>query len=255
MSFEFDKSGNQSTQMAFRVIELMVEIGRPVALADLSRQLDIQKVRVHRFLRTLLQLGYVLQDLETDRYRLSYKLYHLGQSLADGTDLLRDARPLMVELSEATGFTVSLSQMEPTGMRILDMVRSSQPVEIVTRPGALLDFHASAQGKVAMAFGGARLAEGALRAWTDETPLDPGRFAAEVAEVHARGWAEAPNQTLPGVTAISAPVFDMTGRMAATLTIAGPTASIGAPAKEPFVTALRDVTRRLSIQLGNTDPK
>lgn len=254
MAVELDKSANQSTQMAFLIIEVMAEIGKPVALSDLARRIGASKVRVFRFLRTLLSMGYVLQDPETEKYRLSYKLYHIGQALADSTDILREARPVMVALRDETGFTVSFSQMEPAGMRILDMVRSQQPVEIVTRPGALLDFHASAQGKIALAFGGAALAD-SLRAWTGETPVDPDRVAAEVAAVRAQGWAEAPNQTLQGVTAVSAPVHDMTGAFVATLTIAGPTQTIGTPPEPRFVAVLTAAARRLSTNLGNTDQR
>lgn len=253
MTVELDKSVNQSTQMAFMVIEVMAEIGQPVGLSDLARRIGVSKVRVFRFLRTLLSLGYVLQDPETEKYRLSYKLYHLGQALADSTDILREARPVMVELRDATGFTVSFSQMEHGGMRILDMVRTEQPVVIVTRPGALLDFHASAQGKIALAFGGAQLAGTALRQWTSETSTDRSAVEAEVAEVRARGWADAPNQTLQGVTAVSAPVFDMTGDFVATLTIAGPTNTIGTPPDPRYVEALTSAARKISRNLGNTD--
>jgi DNA-binding IclR family transcriptional regulator len=255
MSVELDKSVNQSTQMAFLIIEVMAEIGKPVALSDLARRIGAPKVRVFRFLRTLLSLGYVLQDPDTEKYRLSYKLYHLGQALADSTDILREARPVMVELRDATGFTVSFSQMEPTGMRILDMVRTEQPVAIVTRPGALLDFHASAQGKIALAFGDARLPEEPLRQWTNETPTDPAAIAAEVQAVRAQGWAEAPNQTLQGVTAVSAPVFDMNGAFIATLTIAGPTNTIGSPPAPRFIEALKGAARKVSTNLGNTDQR
>lgn len=253
MTVELDKSVNQSTQMAFMVIEVMAEIGQPVGLTDLARRMSVPKVRVFRFLRTLLSLGYVLQDPETEKYRLSYKLYHLGQALADSTDILREARPVMVELRDATGFTVSFSQMEADGMRILDMVRTEQPVAIVTRPGALLDFHASAQGKVALAFGGAKLGTAPLRQWTSETPLDLDRVSNEVEAVRAKGWAEAPNQILEGVTAVSAPIFDMKGAFVATLTIAGPTNTIGSPPEARFVDALTAAARKISANLGNTD--
>ncbi|MCK9554078.1 IclR family transcriptional regulator [Aquamicrobium sp.] len=253
MKVELDKTVNQSTQIAFMVIEVMAEIGQPVGLSDLARRLGVSKVRAFRFLRTLLSLGYVLQDPETEKYRLSYKLYHLGQALADSTDILREARPVMVELRDATGFTVSFSQMEPGGMRILDMVRSEQPVVIVTRPGALLDFHASAQGKIALAFGGAQLGEAPLRQWTAETLTDPVGIAVEVGAARKRGWAEAPNQTLAGVAAVSAPVFDMTAGFVATLTISAPTNTIGSPPDPAYVEALSAAARKISKNLGNTD--
>lgn len=250
---ELDKSVNQSTQMAFVVIETMAAMGRPVALAELSRQAGVPKVRVFRFLRTLLQMGYVLQDPETDRYRLSFRLFHLGQAVAEQIDILREARPIMAELSARTRFTVSLSQVEPTGMRILEMVRSPQPVEIVTRPGALLDFHASAQGKIALAWGKASIGTLPLRSWTSDTVTTADRVLAGLAAIRAQGWAEAPNETLPGVTAVSAPVFDMSGALAATLTIAGPTQFIDSPPRPELVTELLAAARNLSLQLGNTE--
>ena len=252
---ELDKSSNQSTQVAFAVIECMVEFGRPVALAELSRRLDIPKVRVFRFLRTLLSMGYVLQDASTEHYRLSYKLYHLGQALADSTDVLREARPIMTELRDRTGMTVSFGQIENGGMRVLDMVRSEHPVAIVTRPGALLDFHSSAQGKIALAFGGEKLWQQVpekLTAWTSETNTDRAKLEAEVAGVREKGWADAPGETLEGVSALSAPVYDMTGNLIATLTLAGPTNFLGSPPKDQFIEAVRESAARISSNLGYT---
>jgi len=133
------------------------------------------------------------------------------------------------------------------------MVRTEQPVVIVTRPGALLDFHASAQGKIALAFGGARLGATDLRRWTSETSTDRAVIEKEVETVRAQGWAEAPNQTLQGETAVSAPVFDMKDAFIATLTIAGPTNTIGSPPTPRYVDALAAAARKISRNLGNTD--
>jgi DNA-binding IclR family transcriptional regulator len=87
---DHDKSVNQLMQMAFMIMEAMVELGEPVALLDLVRKLDILKLRTFRFLYTLLQMGYVLQDKATECYWLLLKLYHLGQVIADCTILLTE---------------------------------------------------------------------------------------------------------------------------------------------------------------------
>lgn len=254
---ELDKTANQSTQLAFLLIEAMAEIGEPVALTELSRRLSIPKPRVYRFLKTLQSIGYVLQDPESDRYRLSLKIFHLGQAVADRTVLLTEARPLMVQLTERTHQTVTLSLLEPAGMRILDIVRAASPVQIVTRPGSLLDFHSSAQGKLALAFGAASLWEvvrsGPLRKWTPKTSDDLTRLEAEVAMARRRGWAEAPEETLLGVNAISAPIFDIDNQMLATVTIAGPMQSLGSPPDHDLVEAVRHAARSISTNLGSTE--
>lgn len=251
---QIDKSSNQSTQVAFLLMEALAEIGRPVALSDLARMVNLPKPRVFRYLRTLLSMGYVLQDAETERYRLSLKVFHLGQAVADSTALLNEARPVMVQIRDRTGQTVTLSLIDSQGMRVIDMVRAETPVQIVTKPGSVLDFHSSAQGKIALAFGPPGL-WGTVRAnprkrWTDLTNTDLAVLEAEVADVARLGWAEAPQQTLIGINAVSAPVFDMSNTLAATVTIAGPMAALPSPPPGRIVSVLTSAAKTISENLG-----
>lgn len=254
---ELDKTANQSTQVAFILIEAMAAIGEPVALSELARRVGMPKPRVFRFLRTLLAMGYVLQDEATGRYRLSLKLFHLGQAIADQTMLLTEARPLMVQLRNATRQTTTLSVVEAEGMRIMDIVRADTPVQIVTRPGSVLDFHSSAQGRLALAYGPAERLDAALSkpltAWTPATQTDPARLRGIVADVRKAGWADAPEQTLVGINALAAPIFDASNQMIATVTIAGPLNALTSPPDRALVDAVRRTGRTISTNLGCTE--
>jgi len=253
---DLDKSANQSTQMAFMIMETMAEIGEPVALTDLARKLEIPKPRAFRFLRTLLAMGYVLQDEATERYRLSLKLYHLGQAIADRTVLLTEARPLMIRLRDKVNLTVTMSVIEARGTRVIDIVRVESPVEIVTRPGSMLNFHASAQGKLALAFNPKLwdvVTSGPLRVWTPKTITDLEELKRLVDLARERHWADAPEEYLYGVTALSAPIFDMTNRMIATVTVAGPLADIGVPPKDHIIDAVTATAKAISFNLGSTE--
>lgn len=255
---DLHRASNQSTQVAFLLIEAMAEIGDPVALTELARRLGMPKPRVHRYLKTLLKMGYVTQNPETERYRLSLKLFHLGQAVADRTVLLTEARPLMVQLRDETHQTVTLSLVEANGMRVLDIVRAASPVQIVTRPGSLLDFHSSAQGKLALAFGEPSMWDvvrsAPLRKWTPKTSTNLAALESEVALARMRGWADAPEETLMGVNALSAPIFDLTNQMLATVTIAGPTTAITSPPDQSLIEAVRQAARSISINLGHKEP-
>ncbi|MBZ8132430.1 IclR family transcriptional regulator [Afifella sp. IM 167] len=257
MAEQLDKSSNQSTQVAFRIIEEMAPLGEGIRLTDLARRLGMPKPRIYRFLQTLVSIGYVEQDPETERYSLTLKLFHLGQAIADGTQLLTVARPIMIRLRDALHLTTTLSLLEADGMRVVDIVRVETPVQIVTKPGALLNFHASAQGKLALAFGAPDLWEqvrkGPLARLTDDTNTDVARLQAEVAEVRRRGWAAAPGEVLPGVNALSAPIYDATNAMIGALNIVGSVQSI-LPEPDPSqIEALRDAARSISINLGCTE--
>lgn len=254
---DLDKSSNQSTQVVFLIMERMAEIGDPIALTELARQLGMPKPRTFRFLKTLQSMGYVLQDPVTERYRLSLKIFHLGQAVADRTILLAEARPLMVQLRDQTHHTTTLSLIEAEGMRVLDIVRAASPVQIVTRPGSMLDFHCSAQGKLALAFGDKSLWQTVvgreLRAWTAKTCTDIDALRGIIDKVREQGWADAPEEVLPGISAISAPIFDASRDMAATVTIAGPVTALGSPPDPSLVEAVRCTARAISTNLGYTE--
>lgn len=248
---------NQSTQVAFRIIEEMAASGEAHRVTDLAQTLTLPKARVYRYLRTLTSLGYVQQDPATERYRLTLKLFHLGQAIADSTKLLTEARPIMLRLRDRTSLTVTLSRLEDDGMRVLDIVRFASPVEIVTRPGALLDFHCSAQGKVALAFGPERLwpmvRRRRLKSWTDKTNIDSAGLAREIERVRRRGWAVAPEEVLAGVNALSAPVYGPGGTLEATLTIAGSLQLIPPEPRQSQIDAVIEAARALSRNLGFTE--
>lgn len=254
MSEEKAPAGIQSLRSAFRVIEEMAAIGEPVGVTEIAKALAMPKTRAFRYLRTLKALGYVSQDASTERYRLTLRLYHLGQAVADSTQLLTEARAAMVQLRKETGQTATLSSVESGGIRILDIVRAQSPVQIVTRPGALLDFHASAQGRVALAFGPAGLWRTVrakpLRRWTDCTNTDLGVLEAEVAEARRRGWATAAGQTLAGVNALAAPIFDANRTLVATITVTGSVQHVPADPPSDLVDAVVQAARRISENLG-----
>jgi len=257
MAAALDKTANQSTQVAFRIIEEMAPLGDGVRVTDLARRLGMPKPRIYRFLQTLVTIGYVQQDPETERYHLTLKLFHLGQAIADGTELITVARPILIRLRDATGQTTTLSLIEAQGMRVVDIVRMETPVQIVTKPGALLGFHSSAQGKLALALGSPALLDYVrahpLEATTPRTNTDLKRLEKELEVVKKRRWATAPEETLPGVNAISAPIFDVTNTMVATITIAGWVQTIRPEPDEALVNAVRAAAQSISESLGSTE--
>lgn len=257
MADGIDKTTNQSTQVAFRIIEEMAQVGEGMRLTDIARRLEMPKARIYRFLQTLVAIGYVAQDPQTERYRLTIKLYHLGQAVADSTELITVARPEMIRLRDATGQTTTLSVLEERGMRVIDIVRMETPVQIVTKPGALLPFHATAQGKLALAFGPARLWDvvraGPLEAVTPDTNTDLAVLEREIVRVRAQGWAVAPSGLLPGVNAISAPILDATAAMIGSINIAGPLQTVRPEPDEAQVAAVTGAGRIISVSLGCTE--
>jgi DNA-binding IclR family transcriptional regulator len=163
----------------------------------------------------------------------------------------------MVQLRDKAGFTCTLSIPEQNGMRVVDIVRVDSPVQIVTKPGALLSFHASAQGKVALAFGDPDLLTGELAAshppLANGQPFDPARLETEVTRTARTGWAVAPEETLNGLNALSSPIFDLENKFVATITIAGSVQDNPAEPPATLCAAVTQAARAISIDLGCTE--
>jgi IclR family KDG regulon transcriptional repressor len=236
------------------IIEAMAGYGDPIGVSDLAKLVNENKPRTYRHLRTLVDQDYVTQDAETDKYFLSLKLFHIGQSIAVGTSFVKEARQIMPSLRLKTGQTVTIGQVEEHGVRILDILKHRSDIEIATPPGTLFDFHSSAQGKIAMAFGPKSLLDGVakkkLKRHTDHTCTDTESLKFEVAKIARQGFAVAPEEALMGVNALAAPIFDAAAELAGTITIVGSIQHLPATPPADIIAAVIDAAANVSARLG-----
>jgi DNA-binding IclR family transcriptional regulator len=148
-----------------------------------------------------------------------------------------------------------VSQVEPDGVRVLATVLGKAPIEIGVRPGSLLTFHASAQGKVALAFASAEFRARALRAklemLTSKTIVSPAALRAEIDKVRAQGWATAPNQSAIGLNTLAAPVFDASGAICGTVGVIDMVQFIEEEPSENQIARTVEAGRRISKALGH----
>jgi len=216
-------SGIQAVLLALSTLEYLAERQSAVGVTELAQVFDTTKSRMYRHLQTLVSAGYILQEESSDRYRLSARLMALGDAVSENFELSNVARPTMQALSDSLGHSVAVSIPEADGVRIVAMLRGRSNVEIGVRPGTLLDYHGTAQGKLALAFSDPKVLqkvlEEPLSANTPHTITEPDRLAAEVERIRERGWSISPNETVIGLNALAAPIFGALGELAGTIAI------------------------------------
>lgn len=243
-----------SVDLVLRLVELLAHAPRPRGVTDIARELAISKARAHRHLRALVRRGYARQEAETERYEIGVKLMVLGEAVRDRFDVLTAMRPEMARLREATGQAVTASALVEGAVVVLDLLPGRTLIEFGVRPGATLDFHASAHGLVALAFGPPSLLEavaaGPLKAWTAATLGRASEVKAEVERVRLQGWATAPDQMMLGVNALAAPVFDHRGEWRGSLALVGSTQFIPARPAAGQIAAVTGAAAAASDRLG-----
>ncbi len=244
----------QSVVTTLTILEHMVHCGGPIGVSKLARAIDTTKPRIYRHLRTLVDQGYVMQDPHNDQYYLTLKLFHLGQALADQTDFLVEARRVMPSLRNQVKQTVTIGQIEENGVRVLDILKHRSEIEITTPPGTLFDFHSSAQGKVALAFGPKwiweKIESQTLRKWTDKTNTNLNQLKTEIATIEQCGWAVAPEESLIGMNALAAPIFQNGGVFVGSISIVGSVQFLKPQPSRELIKAVMDAARQISLRLG-----
>lgn len=205
-------AGVQSVLLTLKVLEALASSEQPRGVTELAVQLGVKKSRIFRHLRTLASVGYVEQETQTDRYLSGPAFRRLSFALSNIDRLIDASGPIMQELSDRWGYMVVLSLVAFDGIRVVNTTSTPHPVfEISVKVGFELPLHATAQGKLLLAYGGKifwdRIASQPLTALTPYTICDLAQLREEVALIRERGWAASPNEFMIGTNAIAAPIF------------------------------------------------
>ena len=121
--------------------------------------------------------------------------------------------------------------------------------------GALLPIHATAMGKVLLAYHPyltADLGNGTLQRFTSCTITDPKLLAVELSRVQEQGWASSVEELIEGETSCAAPIRDRQGVAVGAIAISGPTERVcdGSQPRAELVSYVREGARTISRDLG-----
>jgi IclR family acetate operon transcriptional repressor len=235
-----------------RAIALLDELGAApdgLGVNELARRIGVNASTASRLLATL-EAGRLVERAPGGPYRLGLRLVALADGVLSRLDVRELARPRLRALVAATGETATLSVPGAGEAVTFDFVAAESSVVSVARLGRPSVGHATAAGKVVLAFGPVVAAESPLVRFTDRTIVDPDALAAEIEAIRSRGWAEAEGEREPDLNALAVPVLGRAGELAAVLGLQGPAARLTAERRAEVLPALLDAARELSVALG-----
>lgn len=198
-----------------------------LSLSELIQRTGLPRATAFRLLATLEQCGYLVK--EGAEYSLGFKLFVLGNVVAEGLDLRRQGRPHLTHLRDVTGETVQLAVLENWQIVHLDRVLSNQSVAyMVSHVGAILPASCTALGKALLAYqdqdlvyAWARTQD--LRRMTPNTITTVDGLLDDLHRIRARGFSTDNEERELGVRCIGAPVFDREGQATAAISLSAPT--------------------------------
>ncbi len=233
---------------------------RPVlGIAEIAEELGMSRSTTHRYVITLLALGYLEQGASR-KYRLGLDVTRLGMAALGAMPLHEFARPHLEELRERCPYTTHLGVLDGEEVVLVERVhgvrRGRHAIERTLGAGSRLPLHATAIGKLLLAHLRPHeqrelLASMELTPYGPRTITDRRRLREELERIRERGLATASEEITAHLHALAAPVRDETGEVVAGLNLLASDSTIALPELvEQAGPQLCATAERISERLG-----
>lgn len=236
----------QSADRALRILSSFGGARVSLGVTEVAQELGIHKSTVSRLMAALEQRGFVRR--EGERFVPGLELARLARDADPVTPLVECALPIMERLASATGEAVTLGVPHGGKVDYVAQRDGGHIVGVADWTNRSTTIHASASGKVLLAFAGVPVPE-TLERHTPRTIVEASALERDVDRTRLRGYAQMRDELEVGLTAVAAPVFDRTGACVAALGLSGPTfrlARVLAPLGERCLQAADEVTAAFS---------
>jgi IclR family transcriptional regulator, acetate operon repressor len=219
-----EAGGAQAVTRALAVLACFRDGSPDLGVSDIARALELKPSTAHRLIRTLVRAGFLEQDADSSRYRLGNALAEYGQ-IVFHQRRVHLAVPLLADLSLAVGENAALAVRHGSDALLLSGAQAPwSDARNVT--GIRIPLHASAMGKVLLAWGDDQVVDpaviGPLTPATVRTITNVEELRRELAKVVEAGYALNDEEMTPGIRTVAVPVFDDAGLAAFALAIRGP---------------------------------
>jgi DNA-binding IclR family transcriptional regulator len=225
----------------------------PLGTNEIARRTGATASSVSRQLGTLVEAQLVEHVPANGRYQLGIRVVELANSVLARLDVRTVAHPHLEALVAAVGETATLSVPGEPDAVTVDVVQAQHYVRGVTQLGRPSIAHATAAGKVMLAFGG-RTPAPPLKAYTPKTVTDLAELVDELERVRRRGWADAYEEREPELNAIAAPLWASGGELAGIVALQGPIPRFGRAPARKALPLLLDRTAAISRELAGSAP-
>jgi DNA-binding IclR family transcriptional regulator len=246
----------QSIERAAAILRLLARGSGRLGVGEIAASLGLAKGTTHGILRTLQGVGFVEQDKASGKYQLGATLLHLGTSYLDVNELRSRAINWADALAARSGEAVWIGTLLDGKVLIVHHVfrpdDSLQSLDV----GALLPLHATALGKVLLAYdtqAAEAVREAELAPVTRRTLVTPAAIRREMTKVREQGFAVDVEESTLGQASIAAPIRGYGGLVVGAISIAGALDRVCSPAGRPdpaLVDVVQNAAQMISRDLG-----
>jgi IclR family transcriptional regulator, pca regulon regulatory protein len=212
----------QSLERGLSVIRAFDADHSQLTLSEVATSTGLSRAAARRFLRTLVQLGYMRSD--GSRFALRPKVLELGYAYLSSLTLPEVAMPHLERLVEQVHESSSVSELDGDEVIYIARVPTKRIMTVTISVGTRFPAYATSMGRVMLAaqpderlqqyLDGTR-----LRGLTGHTITSAETLRRELRKIRAQGWALVDQELEEGLRSVAAPIRDADGHVIAAVNV------------------------------------
>lgn len=246
---------SEALRKAMLILDALRENEVDLSARELATRVGLPKSTAQRLLQSLEESQMAVQDPVSRKYRLGPRTLTLGMAYRERLNLRNVALPHMRALRNATDETIGLSVAIGHERMFTEEVQSQSELRAHSELGHPYPLWTGAPGRVLLAHLPPVEVEAVLEradesAWRVVEPANKEAFLERLAAIRQRGHDRAFDETIVGVSALAVPVRDAATRLAAALSISGPSARMSSAEMDRILPEAHRAADRISRALG-----
>jgi len=245
----------QSLGRALDLMESVALAEQGAGLTELAKATGLAPSTAHRLLKTLQQRRYVSHDAERGLWFIGVQSFTVGAAFLRTRNVVAAARPVMRQLMEDSGESVSLAVLDGADAVYLAQIECRAMMRALARPGGRAPLHCSGVGKALLAcLSEAERAPLYARVdfirYTDHTLTDPAALDLALRPIPAQGYAVDDEEFARGLRCVAAAIRDEYGEPVAAISCSGPTARVTVDRVAPLGRLVAVAAAEIAAALG-----
>lgn len=250
--------GVQSIDAGGRILKVFAASTKPLQLRTLSEETGIAPGQLHPYLVSFTSMG-MIEQVDKGIYQLGSFALHLGLARLRRQNAHRMAVSRVAELSEHLKLMISVAVWAPHGPTITYLQEYERAMHVNIRVGGVYSLPMTATGLVFCAYMPKTETDPLVeKEFADRDSrrrslytIDRDAFQTNVEKTRRNGYGTTQDMPVPGITAISGPVFDHSGTLQLCVAAIGPSDFISIEPGTYVVEEVLNFTRKLSNDLGH----
>ena len=239
---------DKTLRKGLKILEILTLKGA-MHLRDVASAGNLTRGNAHHILQSLIEEGFVEQEEQTARYRITLKLWEISTKQLEQHGIVDACKPLMRQLCDQTRESINLAILDENEVLYLHKENSGEGISSFTQIGGRAPAHCVATGKAMLAFDPRE--EVAWRKlnftrFNHTTITDFDTFALEMKATRERGYSISFGEWRGDVHACASPILGWAGKVRAAIGISGPSSRMTPERMAEFGVLLCEVTESIS---------